>query len=148
MNTSFSIRPLFREDIEYVQKIERLVFSDPWPDEAFTDFLSPWYYALLHDEQVIGYIFYYGTREEREVINFAIQPDFQGMGLGEFLLMETMRLMTEDGGKLIFLEVRISNYKARCLYEKVGFQEIGLRKNYYKKPEEDAIVMVYNNYAL
>ena len=70
------------------------------------------------------------------------------MGLGEFLLTETMQIMHNDGVKLLFLEVRVSNFKARNLYKKVGFQEIGIRKNYYRIPEEDAVVMVYNGYDL
>jgi ribosomal-protein-alanine N-acetyltransferase len=56
--------------------------------------------------------------------------------------------MHNDGVKLLFLEVRVSNFKARNLYKKVGFQEIGIRKNYYRIPEEDAVVMVYNGYDL
>ena len=102
----------------------------------------------IKDEEVIGYIFYYGVKEEKSILNFAVRSDFQGMGLGEFLLTETMQIMHNDGVKLLFLEVRVSNFKARNLYKKVGFQEIGIRKNYYRIPEEDAVVMVYNGYDL
>jgi len=75
------------------------------------------------------------------IVNFAVKPDFQGKGLGEYLLTETMRMMNNNGVQRFYLDVRISNYKARRLYEKVGFQEIGIRKQYYNNPDEDALVM-------
>ena len=148
MDASFSIRLAKDEDLDSIKKIEQEVFTDPWPDEAFANLSIPWSFVLIKDEEIIGYIFYYGVTEERGILNFAIHSDYQGMGLGEYLLTETMQMMLEDGVKLLFLEVRVSNFKARNLYKKVGFQEIGIRKNYYRIPEEDAVVMVYNYYDL
>lgn len=82
-----------------------------------------------------------GVKEEMVIVNFAVKPDFQGKGLGEYLLTETMRMMNNNGVQRFYLDVRISNYKARRLYEKVGFQEIGIRKQYYNNPDEDVLVM-------
>jgi len=148
MDASYSIRLAKDEDLDSIKKIEQEAFSDPWSDEAFANLTNSWSFVLIKDEEVIGYIFYYGVKEEKSIINFAVRSDFQGMGLGEFLLTETMQIMHNDGVKLLFLEVRVSNFKARNLYKKVGFQEIGIRKNYYRIPEEDAVVMVYNGYDL
>ena len=141
MDASYSIRLAKDEDLDSIKKIEQEAFSDPWSDEAFANLTNSWSFVLIKDEEVIGYIFYYGVKEEKSILNFAVRSDFQGMGLGEFLLTETMQIMHNDGVKLLFLEVRVSNFKARNLYKKVGFQEIGIRKNYYRIPEEDAVVM-------
>jgi len=96
---------------------------------------------LLREDEVIGYIIYSGGADEMVIVNFAVRPDFQGKGLGEYLLTETMRMLYDRGIRNFYLDVRMSNFKAHSLYKKVGFEEIGIRKNYYSKPEEDAIVM-------
>lgn len=141
MDNAYSIRLSCEDDFDAIEEIEHQVFSNPWPPEAFSRMLFPWAFTLLYGKEVIGYIFYCGVKEEMVIVNFAVKPDFQGKGLGEYLLTETMRMMNKNGVQRFYLDVRISNYKARRLYEKVGFQEIGIRKQYYNNPDEDALVM-------
>ncbi|PKN72494.1 MAG: ribosomal-protein-alanine N-acetyltransferase [Candidatus Cloacimonetes bacterium HGW-Cloacimonetes-3] len=128
-------------DFEAIHAIEQKAFPNPWPMEAFTDFLFPWAWTLLLDDEVKGYIFYHGVEDEMVIINFAIDPTCQGKGWGEFLLKNSMQLLQDGGVNRFFLDVRASNFKARSLYEKYGFIAVGTRKNYYSQPEEDAIVM-------
>jgi len=141
MDNAFCIRLSCRDDYAVIEEIEQQVFSNPWPPEAFSSMLFPWAFTLLYGNEVIGYIFYSGVQEEMVIVNFAVKPEFQGKGLGEYLLTETMRIMIKNGVHRFYLDVRLSNHRARRLYEKVGFYEIGIRKKYYNNPDEDAIVM-------
>ncbi len=136
------IRPTTKDDFPGIIGIEQQAFVDPWPQEAFTDFLFPWSYSLLDGDKVVGYIFYSGVEDEMVIINFAIMPSYQHQGWGNFLLQETMQQMIEMGVRHFFLDVRASNASARKLYLNNGFSDLGIRKNYYRHPEEDAIVMV------
>lgn len=128
-------------DFAAIQAIEQRAFPDPWPPEAFTDFLLPWAFTLLLEEEIIGYIFYQGVEDEMVIINFAIDPAYQGQGWGELLLRETLAIMHDIGVVYFYLDVRASNIQANSLYQKYGFSEIGIRKQYYSQPDEDAIVM-------
>ncbi|HNW24457.1 MAG TPA: ribosomal protein S18-alanine N-acetyltransferase [Candidatus Cloacimonas sp.] len=141
MDDSFRISIAVPSDIDAFQEIEKQVFSNPWPREAFSGMLFSWFFTLLREDEVIGYIIYSGGADEMVIVNFAVRPDFQGKGLGEYLLTETMRMMYDRGIRYFYLDVRMSNFKAHSLYKKVGFEDIGIRKNYYNKPDEDAIVM-------
>jgi len=141
MDNAFCIRLSCGDDYTAIEEIEQQVFSNPWPPEAFSSMLFPWAFTLLSNNEVIGYIFYSGVQEEMVIVNFAVKPEFQGRGLGEYLLTETMRIMNKNGVQRFYLDVRMSNFKAHSLYKKVGFEEIGIRKKYYNNPDEDAIVM-------
>jgi len=141
MDVFFRIGVAVPSDIDAFQEIEKQVFSNPWPREAFSGMFFSWAFTLLKEEEVIGYIIYSGGADEMVILNFAVRPDFQGKGLGKYLLTETMRMLYDRGIRNFYLDVRMSNFKAQSLYKKVGFEEIGIRRNYYSKPEEDAIVM-------
>ncbi|HQO17682.1 MAG TPA: ribosomal protein S18-alanine N-acetyltransferase [Candidatus Cloacimonas sp.] len=141
MDVFFRIGVAVPSDIDAFQEIEKQVFSNPWPREAFSGMFFSWAFTLLKEEEVIGYIIYSGGADEMVILNFAVRPDFQGKGLGKYLLTETMRMLYDRGIRNFYLDVRMSNFKAHSLYKKVGFEEIGIRRNYYSKPEEDAIVM-------
>jgi len=80
--------------------------------------------------------------DEGVILNFAIDPKFQHQGLGTRLLNETLNLLVDNGIRMFFLDVRVSNLIAQNLYRKFDFHPIGKRKNYYSEPIEDAIVMV------
>lgn len=135
------LRAAITGDFAAFVAIEQETFPCPWPAEAFTDFLLPWAWTLLLDDEIIGYIFYHGFGEEMVIINVAIRPCYQGQGWGDFMLKTTLENMIDTGVKRFYLDVRVSNTVARKLYEKYGFAFLGIRKNYYSNPEEDAIVM-------
>ncbi len=136
-----TIRTACEADFASLFEIEQEAFTHPWPLEGFTDFLLPWAWILMFGKKIAGYIFYHGVGDEMVIINFAIRPCYQEMGWGEFLLKESLQKMIANGVRRFYLDVRISNIKARNLYEKFGFRALGTRKNYYTNPDEDAIVM-------
>lgn len=129
------------EDFTAIAAIEQEAFAHPWPAEAFTDFLLPWAWTMLLDEEIIGYIFYHGGDDEMVIINVAVSPTHQGKGWGEYMLKNSLELMIEQGVRHFYLDVRVSNMPARNLYEKYGFSSLGYRRNYYSHPDEDALVM-------
>jgi ribosomal-protein-alanine N-acetyltransferase len=135
------LRATIPDDFEAIQAIEQRAFPNPWPPEAFTDFLLPWAFTLLLQDKIVGYIFYQGVEDEMVIINFAIDPVYQGRGWGELLLRDSLSIMRDTGVVYFYLDVRASNIQAKSLYQKYGFSEIGVRKNYYSLPDEDAIVM-------
>ncbi|MDD2332620.1 MAG: ribosomal protein S18-alanine N-acetyltransferase [Candidatus Cloacimonetes bacterium] len=139
------LTPVFRqmqeEDLEYVQQIEQEVYSNPWPLVAFESCYAEDSYVLFLEGKVIGYVCLSVVLDECSIMNIAICHAQQGKGRGELLLRRVITLMQERSVRYIYLDVRVSNVPARSLYEKMGFRKIGLRKNYYNNPDEDAIVM-------
>jgi [ribosomal protein S18]-alanine N-acetyltransferase len=135
------IRPVLETDFAAICEIEKRAFEDPWPKEAFTDFLCQNSWLLELDGSVAGYIFYHAATDEAVIINFAIDPLHQRSSHGAYLLKHSMQLLIDQGIRYFYLDVRRSNDGAIALYHKMGFQTLGFRKNYYHQPPEDAIVM-------
>lgn len=117
----------------------------PWTELNFKDCLEKGYYslALEKDDLFVGFAIMAISSEESHLLNIGIKKEQRGLGLGEGLLKKMIIAAEVMGSKKIILEVRISNQSAYRLYEKIGFEEIGKRKNYYRLPEgrEDAYVM-------
>ena len=133
------------EHLESVLEIERASFSDPWSRTAFEDALhNPHFtFTLCFDgDDLAGYIVGMGVAPEGEIANIAVAPSHRRRNIGKALLDNYV--MGEDDCEIFFLEVRESNIPARALYGKYGFKTLGVRKNYYKNPRENAIVMVYS----
>lgn len=126
-------------------EIEALCFSDPWSENAFKDSLSSPYshFKVWEEERVGGYIGFYALSGEGSITNVAVHPDFRKKGIGEALVKEVIRVGKELDLDYITLEVRVSNTPAKSLYLKCGFQEMGIRRNFYSKPKEDALIMNY-----
>ena len=141
----YHLRPMTMADLDAVMQIEKLAYPHPWTIGNFRDCLTSGYYAcvLLEGETIIGYSVMSTGAGEAHVLNICIHPDQQGNGLGRSLLhvLEAeARLRNVD---MMLLEVRTSNVKAIGLYESMGFNELGIRKNYYPSHvgREDAHVM-------
>lgn len=138
------LRVLKEPDIEDVLAIENQVYSYPWSNDIFKSCLHAGYsnWALVKDEQFIGYAILSLAAGEGHILNICIDPLFKGQGLGKYFLSEVIKVAETKGADCVFLEVRPSNVVAVNLYKKAGFKQIGLRKNYYPAVEgkEDAIV--------
>jgi ribosomal-protein-alanine N-acetyltransferase len=93
------------------------------------------------DGRVVGYIMYWQIRDEVQINNVAVHPDFRGKGIGEAAMRLVLKEVREKGATFATLEVRVSNAAAVRLYEKMGFKILGTRKGYYTNPVEDAYVM-------
>lgn len=79
--------------------------------------------------------------DEAQVLSLGVVPDLRGLGLGAFVLKQSLRALGAQGARSAHLEVRPSNHAARRLYASAGFREVGRRAGYYREPREDALVM-------
>ncbi len=127
-----------------IAALEKLCFSDPWSVEAIepelTNPLSLWLVALEGD-RLAGYVGSQTVMEESDMMNIAVHPDFRRQGIAEKLVQELVAALNDRGSQSLALEVRASNEPAIALYNKLGFQQVGLRKNYYRNPKEDALIL-------
>jgi len=127
-----------------VLAVERAGYPHPWTEGNFRDCLSAGYccWVLEQDGEIIGHGVLSVAVGEAHVLNVCVRPDRQGRGLGRRILDRLLRLAREHAADTAFLEVRASNTVAQRLYESAGFNEIGLRRNYYPahKGREDAVV--------
>ena len=90
---------------------------------------------------VAGYVGSQTVIDESDMMNVAVHPDYRRKGIAEKLVMELVEALKKRDSRCLTLEVRASNEPARALYEKQGFVQVGLRKNYYRNPREDALIL-------
>ncbi|AJD90161.1 ribosomal-protein-alanine acetyltransferase [Jeotgalibacillus malaysiensis] len=132
-------------DIDAVLAVENASFSAPWSREAFENEMTinqfAKYLLLEVDGTVVGYCGLWLVMDEAHITNVAVVPELRGRKLGEKLMVKVMDMLRDEGVKMMTLEVRVSNYIAQSLYEKLGFLKGGIRKNYYSDNGEDALVM-------
>ena len=141
-----SLRPGTEDDLNQVVQIERACFADPWTEESFRRLLdgrSAIFRVVGYPPNfdVAGYVIAFAIDDDAELLNIAVDPQHRGKGLAGQMLDA---VLIELGGRAVrnaFLEVRESNKAARGLYASRGFAEIGRRRNYYRRPVEDALVM-------
>lgn len=93
---------------------------------------------------VAGYVSVWYQREEAHITEIAVREKLRGRGIGELLLIGSLRAAVENGSEVMTLEVRVSNFIAQRLYEKYGFKSVGMRKAYYSDNREDAVIMTTN----
>lgn len=133
-------------DIPSVAAIESESFSDPWSMASFRSLVSGgavWFLVAIDDatSAVIGYIVVWFAADEAELANIAVAPAVRGRQIGAGLLDEALAVARERGTARMFLEVRNSNAVARALYRSRGFEEVGRRPQYYRRPLEDALIL-------
>lgn len=156
----FHIRPLEGKDIAAVVSIDRMVFTDPWPESAYVQelyfntharyFVAQFVQATERFSwkarraalaaQIVGYV---GMRVEMgrgHVSTLAVRPEWRGWGLGELLLYQALDQAVLSGAQTVSLEVRVSNPVAQNLYDKYGFATISRLRGYYSDGE-DAYLM-------
>ncbi|MGN0165652.1 MAG: ribosomal protein S18-alanine N-acetyltransferase [Lachnospiraceae bacterium] len=129
-----------------VARIEQESFSEPWSPDALKNTLNNSdyrFYCLVDVENrtTLGYVGLVLSWGEGEIVSVAVDESCRGKGLGSLLLKEVLKREKETGTERLFLEVRKSNKAAIRLYEKTGFGVDGVRKNFYRKPVEDALLM-------
>ena len=143
----FFIRRMREGDLAEVRTIETLSFSNPWSENTFrgeiqnTPVSFPMVVVEKPGDRLVGYIVYWHIREDVQVNNVAVHPDFRGRGVGEALMRHVIDKVRASGATFVTLEVRVSNTPAVTLYKKLGFEILGERKNYYTHPDEDAYMM-------
>ena len=100
-----------------------------------------YYVVAEQDNVVIGHCGMWIVLDECHITNVAVREHMRGNGIGEGLMREAIAFCEEMAVRLMTLEVRVSNATAQSLYRKLGFQDGGIRKNYYSDDHEDALVM-------
>lgn len=141
--------PMQESDIDEVVALEESVYPYPWSRGDFADSLASGYHAwVLRNQsmQLMGYFLVMQMVDEAHLLNVAVAQEWQGQGLGRFLLNQSVACSRGLGLESMLLEVRPSNTRALELYERYGFEQIGRRKGYYPaggQQREDAIVMRY-----
>ena len=139
-----TIRELEPQDIAGIAELEKICFSDPWSENSIASELhnplSCWLVAV-EDNRVVGYVGSQTVLDGSDMMNIAVDPDFRRMGIAEALISNLLSRLKEYNSRCLILEVRVSNLPAIALYEKMGFIQIGRRRNYYHNPKEDALIL-------
>jgi ribosomal-protein-alanine N-acetyltransferase len=139
-------RPMREDDVARIMPIERDVYEFPWSAAIFTDCLQVGYCCWVL-EDACGQIEAYGVMSvaagECHILNLCVRRNSQGAGYGRRLLEYLLDVAAGHKADVAFLEVRPSNTVARHLYDTAGFNEVGMRRNYYpaRNGREDAIIM-------
>lgn len=135
------------DDLDQVLAVERRAYAHPWTRGNFSDCLRMGYCCWVHrlDRRPISHGVLLVAGGEAQVLNLCVDPDFQRRGLGRAMLAHLLHLGRRHRAASVFLEVRASNAAARRLYYEVGFNEIGVRRNYYpaQQGREAAILLAY-----
>jgi ribosomal-protein-alanine N-acetyltransferase len=164
----FVVQPMKVQDIPEVMAVEKVSFPFPWSASAYRHELTQnelSHYIVVRERQpprvapqtswldrwlrrsksrqppVIGYGGFWVLNIEAHISTIAVQPNWRGHGLGELLLTEMIEKARSLKAQVVTLEVRVSNHVAQNLYRKYLFEEVGLRRRYYRNNNEDALIM-------
>lgn len=138
------IAEMTEKDVLQVAAIEAEVFSCPWSAQSFSDTLYQDNIKFLlakEEDRVLGYCGFYMALDEGEITNVAVKPEFRRRHIGDAIMKALFAEGERNGICRFYLEVRVSNQAAIGLYEKHGFIRQGIRRDFYRKPREDAYVM-------
>ena len=144
MMPEYIIRPMTEADTYEVSEIEKQIFSLPWSQKSFADACTNKdniYLVCVCGRKIAGYCGVWTVLGEGNVTNMAVSLDFRRMGIAKRLMDAIEQYGAGKKIESYFLEVRKSNSAAISLYAKMGYKDIGVRKNFYEKPVEDAVIM-------
>lgn len=148
--SQITLRPMTLDDLNRVAAIDRASFPTPWPREAFRYELQRnrgsvcWVAETVGNDGgriVVASIVIWLVGQNAHIGTLAVKPDYRKRGIAQRLLARTLLICLERGAQQATLEVRTSNAAAQQLYQKFGFEEIGIKEDYYKDTHEDALVM-------
>ena len=135
-------------DVTEIARAEASIFPDPWSERDISDTImheGAMCFSAIKDGRLVAYVLGRIIPPEGEIYRVAVLPEYRQRGIGYRLLDFAAKTSRGDGLEVLFLEVRSSNLPAIALYRAYGFKKIGMRKNYYKNPTDDAIVMLKAN---
>lgn len=140
----YTIQEMRPEDACEAAVLDAQIFSMPWSEHGFLSSLlseDTLYLTVRAGGRLIGYCGLLQSFDEADITNVAVAEEYRGQGIGCAMLTELMRRGSARGIERFTLEVRVGNLAARSLYRKLGFVSVGIRKNFYEKPREDADIM-------
>lgn len=137
---------MHEDHLAFVRDIEQRAYPFPWTEVIFRDCLRSGYSAWVVEspsQQVLAYALMTMAAGEAHILNLCVAPEYQGQGLGHFMLEHLKTLARASHAELLLLEVRASNQAGIALYRNHGFEQLGLRKAYYPAHDgrEDAMVL-------
>ena len=138
------ITNMHHSHVAQVAELEKLCFSDPWSENSIASELKnplSFWLVALDGERVAGYIGSQTVMDESDMMNVAVHPDYRKQGIATALIVGLVEELRNRGSRCLTLEVRASNETAISVYRKLDFQEVGRRKNYYRNPREDALIL-------
>lgn len=145
LDDRLEIRSMGSGDIEVVVQIEESAYRYPWNANVFTDCLQAGYVGRVcsRNNEVAGYGVMSVGAGECHILNLCVHPRHQRQSIGTHLMLDLLAIAQRSKTHMCFLEVRVSNQSAYTLYHGLGFNEVGIRKNYYPgiKGREDAFVL-------
>ncbi len=144
MTEDVIIKPATSEDMDAVAELEKETFSDPYSLKMLNDTMctcSDTIYVARTSDKVAGYIIFQKAGDEGELLRVAVSSEMKRKGIGVKLVDAMLNYFFESGVTDVFLEVRETNEAAIRLYENKNFQVLATRKNYYRNPVENAIIM-------
>lgn len=138
-----TVETLTAKHLEQVAELERLCFADPWSEKALELLLGDGAYGAvcLQEGRIMAYGGVLWAPFEGQITNIATHPTARRCGMGAAVLEHLIAVAIERGCEQLSLEARVSNLPAISLYERYGFEKMGLRRGFYKHPTEDAYVM-------
>jgi ribosomal-protein-alanine N-acetyltransferase len=145
--TLLNFRPMIESDMDEIMLIENAVYEFPWTRVIFQDCLRVGYscWVLEEDDDILAYGVMTIAVGECHILNLCVHKKFQNNGYGRIMLEYLLDQSRRHNAEVAFLEVRPSNEAAIYLYTQSGFNEVGMRRNYYpsSRGREDAIIMAY-----
>ena len=132
------------DHVPQVAALEKECFSDPWSQRSVASELdNPLALWLVWEEdgQVLGYVGSQTVLDETDMMNVAVSAQARRRGIAQALVEALVLRLKQRGSRCLTLEVRASNAPAICLYEKLGFRQVGRRPNYYSHPKEDGLIL-------
>ena len=139
------IRRAIADDATAIAEMEAECFSDPWSRKDILSYICSrdgMCFTATKDGEPIAYVIGRIIPPEGEIYRIAVKEAERCRGIGYRLLSFALKTERGRGLETTFLEVRSKNTAARALYSAHGFKEISIRKNYYKNPDDDAVIMI------
>lgn len=142
------LRRAIASDSQMLAELDLECFAIPWSEASFAadlaDLEKAFYLVWEFEGKLVGYGGYWRVLDEGEIMNVAVAPEWRRRGLADGLLQGLIRQAEIEQLRCLTLEVREGNLAARALYNRHGFVESGLRRNYYADNSENAIIMLKN----
>ncbi len=141
--TEVVLRRARQSDLKTMCAIERASFPTPWSERLIAGELrqpDATYLVATLDDEVVGFIGLWHVLDDGHICTLAVDPQHRRRGLGELLVLAAMRQALEIGADVVHLEYRVGNEAAARLYDKLGFERVGVRERYYSDTGEDAVL--------
>ncbi len=137
-----TVVPMAERHLAALAEIEKTCFHAPWSKKMLREELGKGIFLVAErDGQAVGYVGCQTVLDEGYITNVAVSPDCRRQGIGRALIEELAQRARAQGLSFVTLEARASNAPAIALYEGAGFDRVGMRKNFYTAPSEDAVLM-------